>query len=87
MNCGCDDGTTVAAHTNELWLGKGRSIKAPDYYTAWLCHRCHAWLDQGAGMDPTGLYEGTRAGKAEMWTRAFLRTVARWFNAGVVEVA
>jgi hypothetical protein len=45
--CGNDDGTVVAAHSNLLEHGKGRSLKAHDGMHAWLCHRCHAQYDQG----------------------------------------
>ena len=51
QHCGIKDGTVVAAHSNQLRDGKGRSIKAHDYRIAALCHRCHYDLDQGAKLD------------------------------------
>lgn len=45
--CGNQDGTVVAAHSNLLEHGKGRSLKAHDGMHAWLCHRCHSEYDQG----------------------------------------
>lgn len=48
--CGSRDGTVVAAHSNLLEHGKGRSIKADDGMSAWLCYRCHTEYDQGSSM-------------------------------------
>jgi hypothetical protein len=48
--CGSRDGTIVAAHSNLLEHGKGRSIKADDGMSAWLCYRCHTEYDQGSSM-------------------------------------
>jgi Protein of unknown function (DUF1364) len=48
--CKGDDGeTTVAAHSNQLRHGKGRSLRASDCYSIWACWACHSWLDQGSG--------------------------------------
>jgi len=40
-------GTTVSAHSNLLEHGKSMGRKADDCYIAFLCHSCHAALDQG----------------------------------------
>jgi hypothetical protein len=73
MHCNCQDGTVVAAHANWLWYGKGKSLKAPDYYVAWLCMRCHSELDQGKHM--------SRDEREWMWLRAHLKTMAyMWEN-------
>lgn len=77
--CGASDGSTVACHVNSVALGKGTGIKAPDYYVAYLCHDCHGRCDGRAGTL-------TKDEKAEMWTWAYLRTVARWFEEGIVKV-
>ena len=53
MMCGIQDGTVVAAHSNQLRDGKGRGIKAHDYRIAALCYRCHAEYDQGKTMNKT----------------------------------
>jgi hypothetical protein len=50
VDCGNEDGTIVAAHSNLLEHGKGRGIKAHDGMSAWLCFRCHSELDQGKAM-------------------------------------
>ena len=40
QHCGIEDGTVVAAHSNESRHGKGRGIKASDIYIAALCAKC-----------------------------------------------
>lgn len=85
QHCGARDGTVVSAHANGCSHGKGFAIKAPDCLTAWLCHRCHTWLDQGSGRDPLGHYSDARADKWEMWARAFIKTVEQRFKQGLVK--
>lgn len=77
VNCGAEDGTIVAAHSNRPEHGKGQSLKAHDCYIAFLCARCHGWLDQGSGMDPTHTYQGNRDEKREMFATAMDRTTLR----------
>jgi len=85
QNCGIEDGTIVAAHANRQKLGKGAGHKAPDVFTAHLCHRCHSWLDQGSNsLDPTGRYQPTREDKWEMFCDAMHKTWARLWAAGVI---
>lgn len=79
MYCG-ESGDTVSAHANSITLGKGTGIKVPDYYTARLCHVCHALYDGRLG-------KLTKQAKEDMWMRAYLRTVAEWFKEGTVRVA
>lgn len=67
INCGADDGTIVPAHSNQQVHGKGKSIKAHDCFFIPLCHSCHAWLDQGTGKDPTGIWDGTKEDKRNMF--------------------
>jgi hypothetical protein len=86
-NCGAEDGTIVAAHSNLSRHGKGKSLKAADCFIAFLCHRCHSWLDQGLGMDSTERYTGTRADKAEMFAAAMDATTLRLWERGRVKVA
>ena len=85
-NCGAQDGTVVAAHSNHAEHGKGAALKAHDCFHAHLCSRCHAWLDQGTGNDPTGMYRGTWADKAEMFSRAMDRTTLRLWQSGAIKV-
>lgn len=72
-------GTTVAAHANKVSLGKGVGIKCPDMYVADLCEVCHALVDGRLGRL-------TKAEKWELWVSAYLKTVKRWFDQGVVVV-
>ena len=78
VNCGAV-GTTIAAHVRSVELVSGTGIKAQDYYTAHVCQRCHELID-----GRTGKLSG--AFQREMWTRCFLKTVARWFDQGIVIV-
>lgn len=72
-------GTTIAAHANSVALGKGTGIKAPDFYTAWMCQHHHDLYDGRIG-------KLTKAEKEEMWVTAYLRTVRWWFEYGIVRV-
>lgn len=67
QNCGRDDGTVVAAHSNQAKHGKGRSIKASDVFVASLCSACHAAVDQGAQM--------SRAERERMWNACHRQTL------------
>lgn len=78
QHCGAQDGTVVAAHSNQLRDGKGRSIKAHDYRVAALCYRCHMELDQGARM--------SREERQAMWEEAHRKTVGWLFENGHLEV-
>ena len=61
-----NDGTIVAAHSNQLIHGKGRGIKSHDCYVAALCNSCHTDLDQGTTL--------TREERKEMWSDACILT-------------
>ena len=74
-------GTTVAAHANSVALGKGTGIKVPDFYTAWVCQRHHDMID---GRRPVEL---PYASPFELWTWAYLKTVKRWFDEGIVKIS
>ena len=75
--CGAEDGTVVAAHSNQLRDGKGRSIKAHDYRIAALCYTCHADIDQG---------RMSREDKQDLWEMAHRKTVGWLFENGHLEV-
>jgi hypothetical protein len=78
VRCGAI-GTTVAAHLNSVAHGKGMGIKTPDFFTAWLCNRCHDLIDgRVPGLTPAQRYE--------QWLEAYLRTVEQWFRQGIVTV-
>ena len=72
QHCGAQDGTVVAAHSNQLRDGKGRGIKAHDYRIAALCFKCHYSLDQGSSM--------TKEERREMWEEAHRKTVGWLFE-------
>ncbi len=76
--CGAEDGTVVAAHSNQLRDGKGRGLKASDYRIAALCARCHAEIDQGSKM--------SREERLEAWEAAHRATVGLLFETGKVVV-
>jgi hypothetical protein len=78
MNCGAQDGTVVAAHSNSLSDGKGKGIKAPDFKISALCFRCHYELDQGSKM--------TKQERRDMWLNAHVKTIAWLFENDRLEV-
>ncbi len=86
-HCGRNDGTVVAAHSNQSIHGKGARLKAHDCFIAFLCVRCHSWLDQGANAkDPLGIYYATREDKAEMFNRAMFNTMRYMWEKDLIEV-
>jgi hypothetical protein len=79
QNCGIEDGTVVAAHSNQLIDGKGRGLKAHDYRIAALCFTCHADLDQGSKM--------TREERLNMWEAAHRKTIGWLFDNSIVQTS
>jgi len=78
QDCGREDGTVVAAHSNQLRDGKGRGIKADDFRTAALCYTCHQKLDQGTRL--------SKAERVEMFEEAHRATIGWLFNNNHLEV-
>lgn len=76
QHCQTQDGTVVAAHSNQLRDGKGRGLKSHDYRIASLCYRCHADLDQGAHM--------SKAERLEMFEEAHRKTIGLMFERGII---
>lgn len=76
--CKTNDGTVVAAHSNLQEHGKGMGHKAHDAMHAWLCHRCHAELDQGHTM--------TKDEKREYMLTAICRTTMELWNKELIGV-
>jgi len=70
--CGIEDGTIVAAHSNQLRDGKGRGLKAHDYRIAALCFKCHSELDQGREM--------SKSERIELWEAAHRATIGWLFE-------
>ena len=78
QHCGTQDGTVVAAHSNQLRDGKGRGLKAHDYRIASLCYKCHSDLDQGTRM--------SKAERIEMFEAAHRSTIGAMFELGILVV-
>lgn len=76
--CGVQDGTIVAAHSNQLKDGKGKGIKAHDYRIAALCYGCHMVIDQGMSL--------SKEEKKEAWDEAHRRTIGWLFERGNLQV-
>jgi hypothetical protein len=78
QHCGVQDGTVVAAHSNQLRDGKGKAIKAHDYRIAALCYLCHTELDQGKNL--------SKQERIEMWEQAHRNTIAWLFECQKISV-
>lgn len=78
QHCGVQDGTVVAAHSNQLRDGKGRGLKAHDYRIAALCSRCHHEIDQGSKL--------SKSERLDIWENAHRSTVAWLFDGGYLKV-
>jgi len=76
--CGTEDGTVVAAHSNQLRDGKGRGLKSSDFRIASLCFRCHAEADTSSTL--------TKVARIEMWEQAHRATIGELFERGLVVV-
>ena len=76
--CGIEDGTVVAAHSNQLRHGKGRGLKAHDWAIAALCFKCHMEIDQGK------LYD--KQTRADLWDSAFEKTLHLLWEREIIEV-
>ena len=78
QHCGTEDGTVVAAHSNQLQDGKGRGLKAHDYRIAALCFRCHYELDQGSRL--------TKEERRELWEESHRKTIGWLFECQKINV-
>lgn len=76
--CGIEDGTIVAAHSNQLRDGKGRGLKAHDYRIAYLCHHCHTNIDQGNEL--------TKQQRIYVWDEAHRKSIGWLFENGYLDV-
>ena len=79
QNCGAQDGTVVAAHSNQSRDGKGMGIKASDFRIAALCHACHPDLDQGIKL--------SRQERLELWEKAHRATIGWLFENGYLSLS
>ena len=78
QQCGREDGTVVAAHSNQMRDGKGRGLKAHDYRIAALCFTCHAEIDQGNKM--------SREERLNAWENAHRKTIGWLFDNNLIVV-
>jgi hypothetical protein len=78
QHCGARDGTIVAAHSNQMRDGKGRSLKASDYRIAALCFKCHHEIDQGKDL--------SRAERLNIWEDAHRATIGWLFENDFLKV-
>ena len=78
QHCGIEDGTVVAAHSNQLRDGKGRGLRSSDFRIASLCFRCHAEADTSSTL--------TKVARIEMWEQAHRATIGELFERGLVVV-
>jgi hypothetical protein len=69
QECGREDGTVVAAHSNQLRDGKGRGIKSSDAMIAALCYNCHMEIDQGSKL--------SKQERIDIWEEAHRNTM-KW---------
>ena len=72
QNCGTQDGTVCAAHSNQIRDGKGRGLKSNDFRIAALCFTCHSELDQGNKL--------SRAERVDLWEQAHRATIGWLFE-------
>lgn len=71
-----NDGTVVAAHSNQSRDGKGMGHKASDARIAYLCEACHFALDQGRQM--------SREERIAFWEAAHRKSIGWLFDSGKV---
>jgi hypothetical protein len=78
QHCGAQDGTVVAAHSNQIRDGKGKGIKASDYRIAALCMRCHHEIDQGIAF--------SKEEKRQLWEAAHRATIGWLFEHNHIKI-
>ena len=77
QSCGIEDGTVVAAHSNQLVHGKGKGIKAHDWAVAALCFRCHMAIDQGKDL--------SKEDRKKIWQEAHEKTLTLLLQDGLID--
>jgi hypothetical protein len=71
----CNQGETVACHSNNGFAGKGTRIKAHDFFTVWGCPRCHRWLDES--------YSASGEERQAAFDAAYTRQLAAWLSLSI----
>ena len=67
QNCGIENGTIVACHSNQSKHGKGMGMKAPDSLVCALCSTCHYELDNGRKL--------SKEERRHLWDQAYIKTM------------
>lgn len=75
--CFIENGTTVAAHSNQYRDGRGSHLKSHDYRIAFLCNTCHNEIDYG---------RLTKDERTEMWEVAHRNTIGYLFENNLLKV-
>jgi len=78
QHCGIEDGSVVAAHSNQLRDGKGRGIKSSDAMIAALCYKCHMEIDQGSKL--------SKQERVDIWEEAHRKTIGWLFENNLLSV-
>jgi hypothetical protein len=76
--CGSNDGTVVAAHSNQLIDGKGTAIKAHDYRIAYLCNYHHFYIDNDKSLN--------KEDRRLLWEHAHRKTIGWLFDSNKISV-
>jgi len=76
--CNYDNSTTIPAHFNESYAGKGAGQKADDCALVFACSDCHDWLDGRGSIDVD------RSDIEWYWRRAYYRTIRQLIDDGVL---
>lgn len=80
-DCRYDTETTVWAHANYDYCGKGTGIKASDIFGCYACQSCHDLYD-GRRKDPTVNVESA---ERYFW-RAHVKSMNRLIELGIVKI-
>lgn len=79
--CTYDTATTVWAHANYSWCGKGAGIKSSDVWGCFACESCHSLLD-GRRHDPLV----TEDSKEDYFWRAHVKSFERLIELGIIRI-
>jgi len=77
MHCTIEDGTIVAAHSNQYRDGRGMHLRSHDFRVAYLCGVCHDHVDKEGRV--------TKAERTEVWEAAHRATIEYMFLKGIVK--
>lgn len=77
-NCG-KSAPSQPSHSNQMLDGKSKSKRAHDFMVAALCDACHREIDSGRVLEEQH--------RAELWDRAWRKTIMRLFLNGTIKVA